>query len=125
MRLLLVLVGGGVGSAGRYLVGVVLVGRYGAAFPWWTLAVNLVGSFLIGLLATLADEVGSLSSQARIFLVAGVLGGFTTFSSLSLEALRLAEQGLPVRAALNMLISMALGPAAALVGVVVGRALTR
>ena len=60
MRLLLVLAGGGLGSAMRYLVGVWLRTRFGEAFPWGTLAVNVAGSFLIGLLATLADEAGSL-----------------------------------------------------------------
>ena len=85
MRLLLVLLGGGLGSAARYLVAVWMADRFGPFFPWGTLTVNILGSLLIGLLATLADELGSLGPEVRLFLIVGVLGGFTTFSSFSLE----------------------------------------
>ena len=91
MRVLLVLAGGALGSAARYLVAVWMVNRFGPDFPWGTLTVNVVGSFLIGLIATLADELGSIGSEARVFLIVGVLGGFTTFSAFSLETLRLLE----------------------------------
>ena len=90
MRFLLVLAGGALGSGARYLVSLWMVDRLGSAFPWGTLSVNVVGSFLIGLLATLADEFGAVSPDTRVFLIVGLLGGFTTFSSLSLETLRLA-----------------------------------
>ncbi len=123
MRLLLVLAGGAVGSAGRYLVTIWMAERFGASFPWGTLTVNVVGSFVIGLVATLADEFGSIGPQARVLLVVGVLGGFTTFSSFSLETLRLAEQNELPRAALNVLGSLTLGFAAALLGVAAGRGL--
>lgn len=123
MRLLLVLAGGAVGSAGRYLIATWLAGRFGPGFPWGTLTVNIAGSFLIGLLATFADEFGSIGPQARLFLVVGVLGGFTTFSSFSLETLRLVEQSELPRAVVNVLASLALSFGAALLGVAVGRAL--
>lgn len=84
MRLLLVLVGGGLGAAARYLVSTWMAGRLGTAFPWGTLTVNVVGAFLIG-----------------------VLGGFKTFSSFSLETWRLLEQDELVRAGLNALGSLA------------------
>ena len=93
IRLILVLLGGALGSGGRYLVSTWMAGRLGDAFPWGTLTVNLAGSFLIGLVATLADERGSLGAGARVFLVSGVLGGFTTFSAFSLDTLRLVEAG--------------------------------
>src|SRR5262245_39481808 len=102
MRLLLVLAGGAVGSAARFLVAVWMADRFGASFPWGTLTVNIIGSFLIGLIATLADEFGSIGPQVRIVLVVGFLGGFTTFSSFSLETLRLVEQHEPARAAMNV-----------------------
>jgi fluoride exporter len=125
MRLLAVLAGGALGSSVRYLVAVWMADRFGQTFRWGTLTVNVLGSFLIGLLATLADEVASVGPAARVFLVVGVLGGFTTFSSLSLETLRLAEQNELVRAVANVLASVALGFAAALLGIAAGRALER
>src|SRR5437762_636973 len=108
MRLLLVLAGGALGSGARYLVSLWTLDRFGGAFPWGTLAVNIAGSFLIGLLATLADEGGRIGPEGRVFLVAGVLGGFTTFSSFSLETVRLAEQNEIVRAGLNVIGSVVL-----------------
>jgi len=78
VRLFIVLVGGAIGSSARFLLATWMAASFGAAFPWGTLTVNVVGSFLIGVIATLADEVGSIGPDARIFLVVGVLGGFTT-----------------------------------------------
>jgi CrcB protein len=121
--LLLVLLGGGLGSAARYLVALMLANRFGAVLPWGTLAVNVLGSFLIGLLATQADEFGSISPQVRLFLVVGVLGGFTTFSSFSLESLRLIEQNDVTLALLNMAGNVAFGFTAATLGMALGRAL--
>src|SRR5436309_2538323 len=120
--LLLVLIGGGLGAGVRYLVGLWLAARLGTTFPWGTLTVNLVGSFLIGLIATLADERGSLGSASRVFLIVGVLGGFTTFSSFSLETFRLAEDGDLLRAAANVLGSLVLAGVAVVLGVAAGRA---
>jgi CrcB protein len=123
VRLLLVLTGGALGSAARYLVGLWMANHIGATFPWGTLTVNVVGSFLIGLLATLADDIGSIGPQARVFLVVGLLGGFTTFSSFSLETLRLMELNEPVRAVANVLANVALAFVAAMLGIALGRAL--
>ena len=125
MRLLLVMLGGAVGSAARYLATVALAERLGVAFPWGTFAVNLTGSFAIGLLATLADEARWLGPHTRLLLIVGVLGGFTTFSSFSLDALRLAEDGATVRALLYVAGSVALSLLAAVLGVGVGRVLAR
>ncbi|MER3420274.1 MAG: fluoride efflux transporter CrcB [Chloroflexota bacterium] len=125
MRLVLVLLGGGLGSLARYLTGLWLADRLGAAFPWGTLAVNVLGSFLIGLIATLADERGGIGPQARLLLVTGVLGGFTTFSAFSLETWRLLEQNEVGRAALNVLATLLLSFTAVVLGVAAGRALER
>ena len=125
MRLLLVLAGGGLGSAARYLVGVWVRTRFGEAFPWDTLAVNVAGSFLIGLIAALADDRGGMSSNVRLFLIVGVLGGFTTFSSFALETVRLVEEHEPVRALLNVAGSLTLTLAATVLGLAVGRGLGR
>ena len=122
MRLLLVLAGGALGSGGRYLVSVWMAQRFGGAFPWGTLTVNLAGCFLIGLIATLADEFGRIGAGTRVFLVVGVLGGFTTFSSFALEAWRLAETDHELRALIYVGGSLALGLTAAVLGTIVGRA---
>ena len=86
--------------------------RAGSAqrFPWGTLLVNVAGSFAIGLLAALvtADGRPALGSDARAFLMVGVLGGFTTFSSFSLETLTLARTGALGAAAANVALSLVL-----------------
>ena len=123
MRLLLVLAGGALGSAVRYLIAIWMTNRFGPDFPWGTLTVKVVGSFLIGLIATLADDIGRIGPALRVFLVVGVLGGFTTFSSFALETLRLAEQNEAIRATANVLASIALGLLAAILGIAAGRAL--
>jgi CrcB protein len=124
MRLLLVLVGGALGAAARYLVSTWMARRFGTVFPWGTITVNIVGSFLIGLIATLADEAGAVGPSVRVFLVVGMLGGFTTFSSFSLETLRLLEQGDALRAGLNVLGNLAISGAAVVLGVTSGRGVT-
>ena len=124
MRFLIVLAGGGLGSLARYSVGLWVVNTFGSSFPLGTVLVNVTGSFLIGLIATLADESGAIGSQARLFLVVGILGGFTTFSSFSLEAWRLAEEGAAIRAILYVSLNLLLGGAAAIAGVMLARAAT-
>lgn len=125
MRLLLVLAGGALGSGARYLVALWTVERFGSSFPWGTLTVNVAGSFLIGLIATLADELGAIGPDTRVFLVIGVLGGFTTFSSFSLDTMRLAQQDDLVRAVWNIAVTLALGLTAVVLGVAAGRAMGR
>jgi len=125
MRLVLVLVGGGLGSAARYLVSTWTGEHFGTAFPWGTLTVNLVGCFLIGLLATLADEAAAVGPEARVFLVVGVLGGFTTFSSFALDTLRLGEHDQAARAVVYVCISVGIGLLAAVAGIAVGRSAWR
>ncbi|MCX2726601.1 fluoride efflux transporter CrcB [Thermomicrobium sp. 4228-Ro] len=91
MQLLWVALGGALGATLRYLVTAWVQQRVDF-FPWGTLVVNLLGSFLIGMVLELTVR-GFLSSQARLFLAVGLLGGFTTFSSLSWETLALVEDG--------------------------------
>ncbi len=124
MRVALVILGGGIGSAGRYLIGNWTASHFTQNFPWGTLTVNITGSFLIGLIATLADESGTIGLNARVFLVAGVLGGFTTFSAFSLESWRLLEGGAVDRVLLYVSASLALAFVAVVAGVLTGRALT-
>jgi fluoride exporter len=125
VRLLLVLVGGGIGSVARYLTSTRMAETFGPSFPLGTLTVNVSGSLLIGFLATLADERGILAPETRLFLVVGVLGGFTTFSSFSLESLRLAQAGGVVPAAANIGLNVMLSLVAVVVGVGLGRLVFR
>ena len=117
---LLVFVGGGIGAAARHGINRVGLALLGPGFPWWTMAVNVVGSFLIGLLAGLlgASEAGQ---NLRLFLTTGILGGFTTFSAFSLDALTLWERGAEVQAGLYVLASVILSLLAAAVGLLITR----
>ncbi len=121
-KALLVMLGGAGGSLARYAVAVASAHLFGSAFPWGTLGVNVAGSFLIGLVATLADEYDALGANTRVLLVVGVFGGFTTFSSLSMETFRLAEDGFYFRAGAYIAATAALGAIAVLAGVAVARA---
>ena len=85
--------GGAIGSVARYFVGIASGKVFGLGFPWGTLIINVVGSFLIGVLAELLALKWDLPQAARVFLIVGVCGGFTTFSTFSLEAAVLMERG--------------------------------
>ena len=95
MTWLWVALGSALGGLGRYWCGSAVALRYGDSFPWGTLMVNVLGSLLIGLVATLAVAEGRmlLDTTTRQFLMIGVLGGFTTFSSFSLQSLNLMQEG--------------------------------
>jgi CrcB protein len=118
MTVLWVALGGALGSVARYAISGIAVRWLGAGFPYGTLFVNVTGSFTIGLLAALvaADGRLSLGADARAFLMVGVLGGFTTFSSFSLETLNLARSGALAPAMLNVAGSLVLCLAAVSVG---------
>jgi fluoride exporter len=92
MNYLLVLIGGSIGSLGRYLVSKTSLAWYGPAYPWGTLAVNLIGGFFMGVLAGVLAKTGG-SENARVFFGVGILGGFTTFSAFSLDAVTMIERG--------------------------------
>ena len=123
MRIALVALGGAFGSVLRYLVASVAVAWLGPAFPWGTLAVNLVGSFLIGLVQSLAMESLVISEEARLFLSTGVMGGLTTYSAFSYETVRLAETGAWASAWANVVVTTAACLALGLLGLTTGRVL--
>ena len=120
MHWLLVFIGGGLGAMVRHGVNRAGLHLLGPGFPWWTFGVNVAGSFAIGLLAGLfgALETGH---QARLFLITGFLGGFTTFSAFSLDALTLWERGEYSAAALYVLGSVVLSLAAVVAGLAASR----
>jgi CrcB protein len=120
ISVLLVGTGGFVGSIARYLAsGLVHRVAPGFTFPWGTLAVNVAGCFLIGLVAGLAQTKQLLSSDTRLFIMIGVLGGFTTFSTFGYETFALMRDGESVRAAANVLLQVFAGLAAVWVGFVI------
>jgi CrcB protein len=93
MNYLLVALGGGIGSMARYGIGVTIMQRYAGRFPLGTFVVNVTGSFLIGLLMTVLTERFAPHPNWRMFLVIGVLGGYTTFSSFEYETFQAARTG--------------------------------
>ena len=117
---LLVFIGGGLGAVARHGINRAGLALLGPGFPWWTLAVNVAGSFAIGLLAGLfgAWEAGH---NLRLFLTTGVLGGFTTFSAFSLDALTLWERGAGIQAGLYVLGTVIAALIAAFAGLMASR----
>jgi CrcB protein len=92
-NLVYVLIGGAAGAGLRYEVGRYALRQFGPGFPWGTLAVNLIGGLLMGLLAGTLTGVGAMSRPAWMLLGIGVLGGFTTFSAFSLDLFFLLQRG--------------------------------
>ena len=107
LNYLMVAIGGALGSVARFWISTTLGERFTETFPIGTLLVNVTGSFLIGLLAAHAKS-GMLSDSTRAFLMVGVCGGYTTFSSFSLQNLQLLQNGNYYYAALNTTLSFVL-----------------
>jgi CrcB protein len=116
-QVLLVALGGAVGSVARYGVGVAAARLLGLGYPWGTLVVNVVGGLAMGALFV---RIGPDNENLRLLLGVGVLGGFTTFSAFSLETLRLMEHG-PAPAALYIAASLVLSIGACWLGYSLGR----
>lgn len=120
MNALAVFVGGGLGAVARLLIGRGSTAWLGTDFPWGTMAVNIVGSFLIGLSIGVFSTFGT-GQTMRLFLVIGFLGGFTTFSAFSLDALTLWERGQHGLAAAYVIASVLLSLVAVAAGMVASR----
>ena len=124
----LVFLGGGLGAVCRYLVTTQVGARFGTVFPFGTLTVNTVGSFLMGLIMgvlLLAEQHQFAAGPWKLLLTVGSLGGFTTFSSFSMETMTLVRGGSLFYAAANVLANLVLGFAAVMAGLVLGRMLVR
>jgi len=124
-RLLVVCMGGFLGTGARYGLNGWVAQRFGETFPWGTLSVNVVGSFAVGVLyfACGPDSPFIVSATTRQFLLAGILGGFTTFSSFSIQTLNLLKDGELAAAGGNVIGSVVLGLLAAVAGDALARAL--
>ncbi|GGD91390.1 fluoride efflux transporter CrcB [Rhizobium anhuiense] len=123
IQALLVAVGGAIGSLLRYYVGQWALRLMGPGFPWGTLAVNVVGCFVIGVFAELIARKFNASVELRLLLITGFLGGFTTFSAFSLDAISLFERGEAVAGGVYIVASVGLSMAAVIAGLAVMRAL--
>ena len=119
-----VALGGALGSAARYALGNAMVAALGAAFPWGTLLINIIGSFVISCFGLIAGADGRLPLpfEARVFVTVGICGGFTTFSSFSLQTVELARSGHAGRAVAYALASVTLCVVACALGVLVAQA---
>jgi CrcB protein len=120
-RTLLVGAGGFVGATLRYVLGGLVSRHVPPEFPWGTLLVNVSGCFLIGLLGVLTEERGPVGPSGRLFLMVGVLGGYTTFSTFGYETLSLLREGSHALAAANALGQLLLGLVAVWLGLTVAR----
>jgi CrcB protein len=119
-----VAIGGALGSMARYGIGGLVSEKFGQAFPWGTLLINITGSFLIGILGALTAPEGKMTPQSRALtiqlLITGVCGGYTTFSSFSLQTLNLLRDREWFYAAGNVLLSVILCMIAVWLGYLAG-----
>jgi CrcB protein len=123
MTYLVVFLGGGLGAAFRHAINIVAARLLGTAFPYSTLFINVTGSLVMGLIAGYFAFKGDASSSWRLFLTTGILGGYTTFSTFSLDAALLYERGDLGLAALYAVSSVALSLAAIFGGLWIVRSL--
>jgi len=113
-----VAIGGALGTVGRFWLSGLIANKFGQTFPWGTLLINVTGSFIIGFFATLTDPEGRylVSPGVRVFFMIGICGGYTTFSSFSLQTLALAQDGEWLFAGANCVASLVLCLAAVWLG---------
>ncbi len=115
--------GGALGAVMRFWLSSAVYTWLGRGFPWGTLSVNLLGSFIIGLAFVMLTERLTVGSEVRAFIMIGFLGAFTTFSTFSLETLALMQEGLLLKAAMNILVSVVLCIIATWSGMLLARSL--
>lgn len=123
-RFLWICLGGAIGTGARYLLSGWLLRAAGAAFPWGTLAVNVLGSFLLGLLMQVSLTTDLLPPTLRLALATGVLGGFTTYSTFNYETLRFFQEDAWLLGLLNLGATVAACLIAGVLGLLGGRLLT-
>jgi CrcB protein len=121
MTLVFIAVGGAAGAVSRYLLQGWVQELTGGRFPWGTFAVNISGSFLLGVVFALAMDRAILAPEIRVPLMIGFIGSYTTFSTLMLESWRLVEEGDYVFMFGNLLGSVVIGMLAVVAGLALGR----
>ena len=128
MAYLWVAIGGALGSVARFWVDGIVSSRFGGAFPWGILVINVSGSFVIGVIGALASPTGRLDSPTRTFatqfLMIGICGGYTTFSAFSWHTLRMLREGEWLYAGGNVMLSVLLCLIAVWLGYLLGAVLS-
>lgn len=124
-KYLVVLLGGGVGAVVRFLAGTFVLKFFAGAFPLGTLLINVSGSFLIGILMTFFLNHSTINPNWRLFLVTGILGGYTTFSSFEWETLVTLREGAAFTAMSYLVLSVVLGFAGVWLGAVLASGFRR
>jgi CrcB protein len=122
-KYLAVMIGGALGAVSRFIIGSLILRSYAGTFPLPTFVINVTGSFLIGVLMTLFQNRANLQVNWRIFLVTGILGGYTTFSSFEWEALMTLRSGEAGIGFLYLALSVVLGLGCAWLGLVLANRL--
>ena len=118
---ILVFIGGGIGSVLRYMMSGWVYAVWGSNFPYGTLAVNVSGSFVIGFFLTLAEDRFLITSDMRIFVAIGIVGGFSTFSTFSYETFKLLKNGSFLIGGLNIAVSLTFALFALWIGSIMGK----
>jgi len=121
VRLLLICLGGAVGTGARYLIGGLAARWLGPEFPYGTLFINVLGSFLIGFIQQVGLTTLAIPETTRLVLTIGVMGGLTTYSSFSYETIRLIENGSWLGAAANIVLTTCLCLVVCVLGLGLGR----
>jgi len=123
VKFLFIGLGGFLGSIGRYWISTLVYKTAGESFPYGTLTVNIVGSLIIGIAMTLLEERFLTQPELRLFVIVGILGGFTTFSSFSFETVALMKAGNYLFASVNVVGSVIVCLAATWAGTIIGKLL--
>lgn len=122
-NIIAIAVGGAFGAVGRYATSMWVYHLMGRDFPYGTLAVNLFGSFAMGILSILLIERINVAPELKSFLLVGFLGAYTTFSTFSIETVNLINHGEMIKAGVNMLLSVFVCVVACWLGMILGRQL--
>ena len=120
MGVLLVAVGGAIGSVTRYMVGGWIASRFGSAFPYGTLVINITASFIIGFFLAFAQERVNLNPNWRLFVAVGFVGGYSTFSTFEYEGVRVLQEREVLLGSIYMIGSVVAGGIAAVGGIALG-----
>ncbi len=125
LQFIWICIGGALGTGSRYLIGVWAAKTLGAGFPYGTLIVNVVGSFLISVVMYLSIDAGVIPLAVRLFLTTGFMGGFTTYSSFNYETLKLFQSGAWGIATLNVVVTLLACASSGLLGLLASRMAVR
>ncbi len=117
--------GGSSGASARYVVDTWATDRWGSAFPWATLLVNVLGSLVLGFYLTLVTERVADRAATRLFVATGFLGAYTTFSTFSYEVVQHIQRGEPLRVSAYVAVSLVAGLLAVVIGIVAAKAIAR